>query len=406
MPRSLTAGLAATVLLAVAAPGAGAATVTLPSCLWQRNDPALLNVLYPDAGAAYWSLRVPPGLSVRLRGTFPHARYFSLTSYDGSPVDTLLDRDVPADSGATNPFVDGARRTAKRRGWTVRLAAGEPPAAARPPGTLYTGSLPPQVILRVYVPDRGAEPAGGVPLPRIEAMGSLTALDASALPCPNARDGVLAGSLGAVQGAYATSALPVTPPPVPAPQDPPAWTAESGLTGALAARAGQDGAASGGPASNPHNRYLTATVAKGAGEVLAIRARAPGFPRTRDGEPIARDADLRYWSVCQNGRTTRYVACLADHEIAVDGDGAFTVAISDPAHRPAGARNWLPFGVETAGVVLYRHMLPSPAFFPFSAQAAAAGGGDVATVMGPYAPRAAYCSVARFERDACGLRAS
>lgn len=381
-------------LLAGAAPAA--ADVRLGDCLWQRNDPLLLNALYPDAAANYYTVRLPPGPAYELRGQFPHARYMSFVSYGGVPIDALLDSDVVPDAGSSNPFVTGADRTVAQRSYTVPLLAG-----ARAPGALDVGRGPVQVILRVYVPDRGRDAAGGVPLPEIVARGPLSA-DLRALPCPKPREST-GGALAAAQSAYANASLPVAPPVTsPSATDPPAWSVESGLTAALLGRAGQGGLVSGGPASNPHNTYVAASVARRHGEVLAIRAKAPSTPATAGGEPVMTSADLRYWSLCQNGTSTRYVACLHDDQVALDADGSFTIAISDPAHRPRSARNWLPFGAEPGGQVLYRHMLPSPAFLPFSAQGA--GDRPPAETMGAYFPRAAYCSRARFEADACGLR--
>jgi hypothetical protein len=155
--------------------------------------------------------------------------------------------------------------------------------------------------------------------------------------------------------------------------------------------------------SNPHNAYVSANDSRGRGEVLAIRGRAPTTPSTYDGEPVMGTGDLRYWSFCQNSRTTRYVACLSDTHVRLDRHGWYTIAISDPARRPASARNWLPFGPEPEGQVLYRHMLPSDDFRPHSAQGAADSTAPIDEAMGDYYPHAAYCTSARFDRDACRL---
>ena len=56
------------------------------SCAWQgpyvKENP-VTNIAYPDAGALYWSLKgvLPEGATLRLKGKYPQARYFSFNSY-------------------------------------------------------------------------------------------------------------------------------------------------------------------------------------------------------------------------------------------------------------------------------------------------------------------------------------
>lgn len=416
MAGTLTrAAVIAAALVAAAVPSAGASEIALGSCGWAvRSDPVLVNVLYPDEDAVYYSTRLPappPGVSYRIRGQFPHARYTSFVAYNGLPMDALLDVDLPADEGSVNPFVPGASRAAAERRYTVRVVAERAPADAadREPGTLYVGggqlgSPAPvfYVLYRVYVADRGSGPAGGVPLPSVEAvLPGEGRLDVGQLPCGAVHGTFDALPLSGVHEQYARASPPAAGPALSSAANPPAWSVETGLTAALLGRVGQGDLVSGGPASNPHNRYIAATASRGHGEVLAIRGRAPTTPATFDGEPVMGQGDLRYWSFCQNSRTTRYVDCLSDSHVALDAEGWYTIAISDPTERPQTARNWLPFGPEPDGQVLYRHMLPSASFIPYSAQGA---DGPLEAAMGDYYPRAAYCSAEQFDEDACGLK--
>ena len=419
MAGPLTRALAVAAAAAgwVASP-AGASEVALGDCGWAvRSDPAVVNVLYPDEAAVYYSTRLPmppPGVEYRIHGQFPHARYMSFVAYNGLPMDALLDVDIAADEGSVNPFVPGAGRDASEREYTVRIVAERAPTdpAGREPGTLYVGGgqlgTPAPVfyiLYRVYVADRGMGAAGGVPLPSVEAvLPGQGDVDVGQLPCGAAHSTFDALPLSALHEHYARASLPAPARPSASATNPPAWSVETGLTAALLGRAGEGDLVSGGPASNPHNRYVAATVSRGHGEVLAIRGRAPTTPATFDGEPVMGEGQLRYWSFCQNSRTTRYVDCLSDSQVELDEDGWYTIAISDPAKRPRTARNWLPFGPEPEGQVLYRHMLPSASFFGQSAQGAAAAGVPLEQAMGDYYPRAAYCSAAQFEVDACGLR--
>lgn len=400
---------------AAAAPAAHAGETSLGSCAWVRNDPVAVNVLYPDEDAVYYIAALPtprPGIRWSVRGQFPHSRYMSFVSYNGLPMDSLLDVDIPPDPGSTNPFLIGADRTARDRSYSVKLVEQIPPAdpADRAPGTLYTGGgqlgTPAPVYYlyyRIYVPDQGTAPRAAVPLPEIVMTHDrAVSQDLDALDCESLRDAAAGSPLPGVHSQYANASHPARTPASPTAKNPLAWSVESGLTAAVLGRVDQGDAIRGGPGSNPHNLYLAAQVSRALGDVLVIRGRAPTTPATFFGEPTMSAGDLRYWSFCQNGRTTRYVACLSDSRVEIDPDGSYTIAISDPSKRPPSARNWLPFGTEAEGQVLYRHMLPSAEFLPYSAQ----GADDAVPLtesMGDYYPRSTYCTVAEFEDDRCGL---
>jgi hypothetical protein len=93
--------------------------------------------------------------------------------------------------------------------------------------------------------------------------------------------------------------------------------------------------------------------------------------------------------------TGQTVACLADHQIMRDPDGYFTVVISDPAHRPHNAPNWLPVGDPYDGWPSVRQFLPSPTFR--EAIENIKPGADLQTAMAAYYPVSGYCSTATFE---------
>lgn len=82
----------------------------------------------------YWGARfqIPPGAVLTLDGTYPHARYMSLTSYglvDGvehAAVDALQNTQIKPDRDSTNPFRPEAARYAPDRDYQVTIpAAGE-----------------------------------------------------------------------------------------------------------------------------------------------------------------------------------------------------------------------------------------------------------------------------------------
>lgn len=384
----------------------------MEDCVWLvRSDPVLVNALYPDKDAVYYIATVPsiPGAEVTIRGTFPRSRYMSFVTYDGLPIDALLDRDIRADVDHTNPYVPGADRTATQRSYSVNVIPSPPPtdASERQPGALYSGAgqsgVPsPAVYLfyRIYVTDEGQSTTGGEPLPVIEVAGVPSAGGFVPLSCENLRD--LLPSTGSLHESYVhLGGTPALPAATRNAEPIPVWSVESGL---LAGRAGgtpAEGAVSGGPGSNPHNLYLSANVSRAHGDLLVVRARAPTTPPTRAGEPVMSDGDLRYWSICQNSLSTRYLDCVSDSDIVVNDDGTFTLVVSTPEARPSSAKNWLPFGPEPEGRLLYRHMLPSTSFRPQSAQGYDPAKGTLEQQMGAYYPHTVYCKSADFDANAC-----
>jgi hypothetical protein len=78
--------------------------------------------------------------------------------------------------------------------------------------------------------------------------------------------------------------------------------------------------------------------------------------------------------------------------------------VSTPANRPANARrecgvNWLPWGPNARNVLIYRHMLPSDAFFGRSIQGATFE--QEAATMGDHFPSSRYVSRTDAEATGC-----
>ena len=271
----------------------------------------------------------------------------------------------------------------------MRVIAAVPPEdpAQREPNTLYSYAAAGEqrvpsplavAIYRVYVEDAGYDISGGVGLPQL------------AVPLPDGR---------VLRGSEACSALEQLP-PVPAAEalnglDPavetqPNFAASMDLRwlkffdlvssqshrfdavpvlGPLLNTAlGQSTANSGGFASNVHNSYATASLSQTLGEVGVIEGRFPTTPRTRDGNPVMGDGQLRYWSLCTNEvNSQRYIDCLYDEQVQrLRGDRAIIV-VSREQDRPANAIaecgvNWLNWGPFTNSLLIYRHMLPRADF--------------------------------------------
>ena len=408
-PRSLAA-LASTLVLAslsVLAPGArGAGASETAGCSWgAKSNPDTINLAYPDLSASYWThfFSPAPGERLVISGFYPRARYFSFHVYDATAVaiDSAYDAQIAPDAGSSNPFLAKPARGAGD-GYTEYVDFTNPPAKPAP-NTLYIADTPQgaptplaALMYRVYVPVDGAEPAGGVALPRITLQSSEGATVASYGACSSGSSFAEGGQLNE---AIANSNWPegAPTPPVQGASDPPTWSRTSlgnnlyGLYG------------------NQQNAYLTATISRQYGQLVVIHAKAPTFPDTSAGVPAYAKRQVRYWSICQNSNSTRVIACAPDYRAAIS-HGYYTYVISDPDRRPANATaangvTWLPWGgVYANGVLILRNMLPAAGF----TQAVQSVGekSSPQAVMGPYFPSTAYCSTATFEAggwSACAI---
>lgn len=408
-------GIAAIVALLVAVAPAGAQGLD-QSCVeaLTKVDAATVNVAYPDEGALYYGANyaAAPGTEIVIHGRYPHARYISFNVYDSAlrPIESLSDLQLFPDPGAVNPFVAGADRNGEQRGYTARIVFAKAPDK-RPPNTMYVdpAASPGGLILyRIYLPDRDRDATGDVGLPTVTVVPAGGDAEASS-PCTNVEKPSVTG----INELLAQSGTPADPPA--RGPDPPLWRKFVNFASAVAvtvtgspAIGGVDldqAGGSGGFLSNRDNAYVAAQLERGHGQVSVTRVKAPVAPDTRDGAAVMPAGQVRYWSMCENDpNTQRYVACTPDDRAVLDREGFATFVVSTPANRPANATarcgvNWLPWGPNSRGLLILRHMLPDGAFAE-SVQRAQADK-ETAT-MGDYFPRSRYLAdAAAFEKTGC-----
>jgi hypothetical protein len=102
------------------------------------------------------------------------------------------------------------------------------------------------------------------------------------------------------------------------------------------------------------------------------------------------------------------IDCRRDNRVKVGPRGFYKIVLSTPASRPRNARRacgvtWMPWGPQTQGLLIYRHMLPRPRF----RQAIQNVGepGNERRVMGRFYPRGRYfAGAADFEKRGCGRK--
>lgn len=422
-------------LLLVCAPGSSAAQGLDQSCQLSlaRLDNTTTNTLLLETNATYWiaSYQALPGTRIRIEGEFPYSRYTSWNVYDtrARPADAIADFRLRPDAGSFNPFLPGADRTRRPRRYELLVNFSAKPRSP-PRNNLYAGrdedgnpNFAGLLVLRVYIPDRGRDRKGGVPLPRVTlepAAGSGPALPTDACrrfqaPYPPVIDDAVRSSEGTPDVTGQSTAFPGRSPPV--------WTKFTNFSEAFtevllnnqtgegfqdeADRLPTNRSGSAGIFANKDISYVFTGTSQGFGRVLVVRGRAPTFPNTR---PPARffptGKQLRYWSFCQyEPASQRVIDCRSDDRIAVNRQGFYTVVVSTPRNRPSNARagcgvTWIPWGPFKQGLLIYRHMLAASSFR--QAVQRVPEPGEEKRVMREYYPSGRYLSgKSAFERRGC-----
>jgi hypothetical protein len=362
-----------------------------------RLDASTTNVLAVDTNAVYWggTYAALPGTRVRIEGDYPHARYMSWNLYDSAarPMDALADFQLAPNPGGG--------------GYTAFIEVGERPAQPAP-NTLYTGSSRGGTFLyRVYVPNRGQDQKGGVPLPKVTMERAGGAGGAPGFPaCRELQapyawqlNSLIAGASGMPDATSDGEGFPG--------RTRPHWRlftnfCASAVDVMMDNEQGErfhpdayDRCGDGpGFFSNRDIAYVFAPVSRGFGEVLVMRAKAP--PRRA----------LRYWSFCHyEPASQRVIDCRRDNRVKVGRRGYYKIVVSTAEARPRNARRacgvtWMPWGPQTQGLLIYRHMLPRRSF----RQAIQNVGepGNERRVMGRLYPSARYyAGPAEFDERPC-----
>jgi hypothetical protein len=412
----------------------------------------------PDTNVVYYytSFRLPAGATVTLHGQYPHARFFSLTTYvikdevPGYPSTSLYDEQIDPDPGSINPFRSGESRSARNRSYTVTINGQTPPEAPAA-NTLYAGqprttgeTQQVEMIMRIYRPDKNLEANGGMPLPSPTVNpleGSPIGEEAAACAALEDESGVTSlASKGMPVSTY-LSLRELAPAPHPA-DDPIVWErffnpqrlVEPFLRGAgelyekLIGLLPQE--LTSGLYATPSNAYISAYADRTIGpnieghNILVLHAKMPTHPETYERDKVNDSAgtQVRYWSLCTTGAIAEPPllpadsACLFDQEVPTNTNGEYTIVLSLPEDRPRNARPicgvaWMSWGTagdalegegdrrSTLDVLLMRNQLSSPTFAQSISKVIDPGTEE--TVMGAYYPRGVYMTRKEFETRKC-----
>lgn len=421
-----------------------AAASGMTDCFWVSyvGTAGGFDFAYPDsAGANYWQsqFKLPAGSHLELDGEFPHSRHLSFNVYDeiGQPVDRLNDFLMTPNDDAVNPFIPGNARDKAARGYALKLlpadvAAGESLTErdkTRQGNTLLvpTDSEQVQMIMRIYVPDKGLTPKGGVelPKPRLTLADGKTLKGDELCKVIIVKEHIVRDRHMTREAVRRLTSLKSATAPYHPAQPEPTWKAFRNI--GLAFGSLVDGTSlewikglisqdrKGGFYSTLDNTYIYAYVDNRYGDVLTIQGKAPTTPKTVKGDPLMQAAQLRYWSFCQDRSVydTSTDQCVYDEQTVLNAQGEYLIAMSLPELRPSNATEecgvtWLPWGGGDGidnphgGLLLHRHMIASPDFKEsiFAIQAE----GQEKQVMGAYYPRSAYVSKAAFEARGCPVK--
>lgn len=401
-------------------------------CFWggpYNIDNPEANFAYPDTGATYWHAKytLPKDATLRLNGEYPYARYMSFNSYrdDATSAFALADSEIKPNSGAINPFISGAERNNENRGYQFEIAAGAAPIIPLD-NVLYdfaaVGENDDEAVLlyRVYVPNEGRDATGGVGLPDPE----LTLSSGEVLTGQNLCD--------TLQADQELLAIPFIPAPTYAAlrqnnsaKENPTWRAfyntPFNLQCVFRDQCGGSPERQFPFFANLDNQYVSTTVDRDIAPVAVIRGKVPSVPATLQGNDVfdPDQAQLRYWSLCQNEYYSQKVTgCLYDEQVTTNPDGFYTIVTSLPEDRPSNVTDecgigFIPwsddgdgFGIvegqesnKTDGLLILRNMLPSATFDKAVQNTNVPG--DAADVMGDFLPNLQYFTKAEFEALGC-----
>ncbi len=393
----------------------------------------------PDPHATYLKLIfiAPFGSKLLIEGDFPHCRfmdyqilqpfdpYHPVTGNMGVCEVPIVDADIEPDPGHTNPFRVGADRTAENRHYhlTFELKVGNAvelnpvmnPLGYRAPGNTRVGGpfgfagpwgdsvlIPSVLWLRIYAPDKGKEPYGGVEWPK--ATLQLPTGEKFWITCDKSK---------AVNDQTAPVPDRPVPPAEPYPFQGPTigWFKMFGIDLVmLEADAYMDSEPwgvkdletakkeirdfyrlmwnRGADASPPGNyecsatccnylSYLVRSMALGKDKVIVLTGKLPDYPGTRNGEPVMEKGDVRYFSVThQQGSgglgksiyTSVPHGSLMDDEIVVNENNEYIIVFSRENERPNNAPKengvtWQEWGSSSHQTFVIRWMSIIPEWY-------------------------------------------
>jgi hypothetical protein len=373
-----------------------------------------------------------------LEGEFPHCRFFSIQISPplngkeyyaqrqfGTAEVSITDSDIEPLPGNVNPFRVGADRNAANRKYRMEfdLTAGNPTtlnpqahvypyrqASNNRKGALlvYQGPLGFKTIantplpaavqgpwdlgcvwIRMYEPDNGKYPLGGVPMPKVyfqlatgekyfigsdfttlKKRADTTIANRVVISQPNPNFGPATGwykSWGIVRSIFNGVAQSA------------GWSRDSAAH-IRALDLGWTGRDENQPApgniephatTNNYATYLGRSVTVPPGMVAVLTGKLPTFPQTRDGQAVMQPGQLRYWSVVGIDQDpfsplpATTIHAISDDDVVIDNNRNYAICYSRPGDKPANATSangvsWVDWGTQSDVGLLMRWVNIAP----------------------------------------------
>lgn len=403
----------------------------------------------PDPKVTYLFLGTalaPFGSKLVIEGEFPHCRFFSIQATPplngkeyyaqrqfGTAEVGIVDADIEPLPGNTNPFRLGANRNAANRKYSVTfdLTTGNP-TSLNGPGhefpyrqnantrkaamLVYQGPLGYKTVagtplavqgdwnlgglwVRIYEPDAGKGPLGGVPMPKVyfelpngkkyfigsdfstlQQRANTTIKNRNVDSAPNQYIGPGAGwfkswgiTRSMMNGVCQLNG----------------WNSPDSLARVRAIDLGWTGRGEFQPppgniephaTTNNYASYLGRATTVQAGMVAVLTGRLPTFPQTVQGNPTMEGGQVRYWSIIGLDQDplsplpATTVHAIVDDEVIIDSNRNYVIAYSRITDRPTNATSangvtWVDWGTQSYLGLLMRWVNITPEWtFPFAPQ--------------------------------------
>ena len=387
----------------------------------RTDTTGLQNGNFPEGSdSTYWGTRLvaPLGSVATVHGRYPRGRFISFQIYTSDVlVDFLSDTEIQPDPGENNPFVSGTEQGT----FTAHLVFGPEPAQPAP-NTLYTGTLTNVLMTyRLYHSTNPDDPAGDSfdpVLPDLWLEGEYLS-SCPVRPIIEPEDLTVWGRLDNADfiGSAPSDAARLLARPSPR------WTIQDPFSAHFF--------------PNGDNYYLAVLLSREFlrpntnNDLFVVRFKTPTFPKTRSGEAVYLDREVRFWSLCTDDPyTTNVNRCIPDSDAILNEYGFATFVISDPGGKPTDAAlsgfdaQWLPWGaleqvddvvydrrerpwgtdtpVHYYNTLIYRQTKANPSFARSIVNILEYPWYERRQRMGAYWPVSGYCSTADFETFGVG----
>lgn len=394
----------------------------------------------PDPNVTYLFLGTalaPFGSKLIIEGEFPHCRFFSIQITPplngkeyyaqrqfGSAEVSIVDADIEPLPGNVNPFQPGANRNSVNRKYKLifNLETGDPVGlngnshifpyrtySNQRTGAMivYQGPLGHKTIvgtpltgagdwnlgglwIRIYEPDIGTGPLGGVPVPKV------------CFELPTGEKYFIGSDFSVLRNrADATIANRVTGPGGNDKFGPAyGWQKSWGITRSILTGValslgynridsaqrirdidlGWTGRGEFQPppgqmephaTTNNYNTYLGRSLSLAPGMVAVLTGKLPIFPSTKNGETIMGTGQMRYWSICGidqdpfSPMPATTIHSISDDELILDNKRNYVIVYSRSPDRPFNAFtgngvNWVDWGTQSDLGLLTRWLCVYP----------------------------------------------